>query len=62
MQNGRNDRYIQVQIRFSQKKKVDKLAFDNDLEIRIIAAAIMDCVLCDEKKLQEIIEKLKMRK
>jgi|GEM_PF-5775957 len=57
----RND-YKYVQVEKEVYNRIRKLALFNELEIRVLASALLREILADEQKVDGLIEKLKTEK
>ena len=60
--NNRKEQYKYIQIKQSLKKKIEALAFNNELEQREIACALLTAILADQVKVEEICKRLKGEK
>jgi len=62
LNNQKEIRYDPIQIKRSLKRKIDTLAFNNQLEKRLIASALLELIMNDPEKVEEVCKKLKMAK
>jgi hypothetical protein len=62
MPNNKDDGFKQVQIKKSLIRKIKALAFNNEVEIRVIASGLVELALADTEKVEELMKKLKVKK
>jgi hypothetical protein len=60
--NQKEIRYDPIQIKRTLKRKIAGLKFTHELEIRVIASALIELALADPDKVEEICKRLKMNK
>jgi predicted hydrolase (HD superfamily) len=54
--------FKQVLVKHKLYRRIKQLAFNNGVEMRLLASACLEYGLNDEKKLEEIIKALKAKK
>lgn len=59
MQKPKEKVWKTVEIEAATKKKIAKIAFDNDLQYRIVATELIELALTNEKQIKDLVEKLR---
>lgn len=60
MRNSEN--FVQVYVRKRLKKKLKQLSFNNEVKLQVLVSAVVEYVLEDQERIQQVLQKIKENK